>query len=999
MRHLSGRPARIVAAAVAGMTAAGVASAVGLSAHATASVTVNRVAGSDRYQTSAMIAEAKYPSGVPGNNVVLATGLNFPDALAGNYLAGQLGSPILLTPQTTTDPAYSTVTTALGKLLPGPIRQVTILGGTSAVGADVASDLQSKGYLVTRIGGATRYDTAQMVDTQSGQTPGKGTSGNPTAILATGQNFPDALAAGPVAWKQKFPIVLTDGTKSTLSPQAQSTLTTDKIQNVMIMGGSAAINPGINTSLAALGIKIDKQFAGADRTDTAAQLASYAQSTYGFGTTSLILASGQSFADALSAGPWGGDPQDIYLTATTDSIGTYTTNAIKALSGTLTTINIAGGTAAVDNNAQQQAQAAAQNVSSNATYAVTPAAAQTVNTSSSAHGNAVFQVANLGTPPVDIVLFNCSNVENPNGSYTFAGSNPGGSGDVAVPGTVSHETISVVNGAAQSSPGTAVNGVSPSNGTLSFTVANDGTPGECVTPVVFQKTANDQLPLGAGNAPTVPFGAGAPTTFVVPASAGSFGGGAGSTAPTDTVTSFTSKSFTTANGTYTYGSGDTYQLFSSNGVMASCTTTTLAVFQAALSAGDKVGGNYQPASTSTFCLNDIAPAAPGAVTATQNSATGGVSLAFTDSTSPDVTGYNVYRATASNNGVTGAPFTCPTLPAPSGSQASPQTPPSTSTSWTKIGSVADTTIGSATGNNNYTFNDPTLAPSSGTAPLYCYAVSSVAPSAAGTEESTGAPANTNSTASSSSGGQTAGSQGIAPAPAPAPTSSGAPKFQSATAQGLTVTVTYSAAINSATVDKGDFTVTYGTAADGTGTQTADPVTNASGSGTTAYVELTNPVPTGDYALVKAATGSDSNTVCASGGTTSCETVGDQVISGAASAAGAAPTMNKTGSSASSSSQKIILAFSAPIDCATVDSMDWGVTAPVPVPVSAAACSDSSGASVTTLTSPYVTLSVAGIAPGSSVTVTAQKGSDGNTVIDPAAGAAEATGDSITLTAT
>ena len=58
----------------------------------------NRVAGNDRYQTSAMIAEAKYPGGVPSGNVVVATGADFPDALAGNYLAGQLEAPILLTP-------------------------------------------------------------------------------------------------------------------------------------------------------------------------------------------------------------------------------------------------------------------------------------------------------------------------------------------------------------------------------------------------------------------------------------------------------------------------------------------------------------------------------------------------------------------------------------------------------------------------------------------------------------------------------------------------------------------------------------------------------------------------------------------------------------------------------------------------------------------------------------------------------------------------------------
>ncbi len=97
---------------------------------------------------------------------MLATGSNFPDALAGNYLAGQLSAPILLTTSTITDPNYAKVTAALALLLPGTTKRVYILGGTAAVGADVATDLTAKGYTVTRIGGATRYDTAQLVDTQ-----------------------------------------------------------------------------------------------------------------------------------------------------------------------------------------------------------------------------------------------------------------------------------------------------------------------------------------------------------------------------------------------------------------------------------------------------------------------------------------------------------------------------------------------------------------------------------------------------------------------------------------------------------------------------------------------------------------------------------------------------------------------------------------------------------------------------------------------------------------
>src|SRR5581483_5550046 len=142
----------------------------------------------------------------------------------GNYLAGQLKAVILLTPPSTSDPNYGNFTVpALAALLHGSTKNVVILGGTNAVGADVASDLSSKGYTVTRIGGATRYDTANMVDTQPGQT-----SAN------TGVKFPDALAAGSLAYKNHFPVILTDGSQSTLSSQASSTISADHISHLLV---------------------------------------------------------------------------------------------------------------------------------------------------------------------------------------------------------------------------------------------------------------------------------------------------------------------------------------------------------------------------------------------------------------------------------------------------------------------------------------------------------------------------------------------------------------------------------------------------------------------------------------------------------------------------------------------------------------------------------------------------------------------------------------------
>jgi putative cell wall-binding protein len=356
-------------------------------AHAEATVTVTTYSGADRYGTSAAIAEAKFPNGVPGGHVILASGGNFPDALAANYLAGQLDAPVLLTPATASDPDFPETTAALAKLLIGSTKDITIVGGTAAVGADVMTALQGDGYTVNQIGGATRFDTAQLIDTQSGETPGPGVSGNATAIIATGDNFPDALAAGPLAWDKHFPVILTDGSLTTLSPEAQATLSTDAIKNVLIMGGSAAINPGINAQLTSLGITIDKQFAGADRTDTAGQFEAYITSTYGFSTGSVILASGGNYPDALSAGALGGDPQGILLTEPDLTLGTYTTAEMNALAATASALVVVGGSAAVPTATVTAAQAALEKTVATQTSLPQLVSSSIVSTTSASQAN------------------------------------------------------------------------------------------------------------------------------------------------------------------------------------------------------------------------------------------------------------------------------------------------------------------------------------------------------------------------------------------------------------------------------------------------------------------------------------------------------------------------------------------------------------------------------------------------------------------------------------
>jgi spore germination protein YaaH len=94
-------------------------------------VTVNRIAGGDRYSTAAYISASTFAPGAPV--VYVATGLNFPDALAGAAVAGSQGAPILLV----APGSIPAVTAAeLARLQPG---RIVVLGGTGVVSEAVAA--------------------------------------------------------------------------------------------------------------------------------------------------------------------------------------------------------------------------------------------------------------------------------------------------------------------------------------------------------------------------------------------------------------------------------------------------------------------------------------------------------------------------------------------------------------------------------------------------------------------------------------------------------------------------------------------------------------------------------------------------------------------------------------------------------------------------------------------------------------------------------------------
>ena len=206
---------------------AAVSAEVEAAAGAAGAAPTRRVAGADRYDTASRLARHSFDSPVPV--AYIATGVGFADALAGVPAAVTGGGPMLLTapqslPTATRD--------ALEQLQP---QRIVVLGGTSAVSADVAAELaQLTDGRVTRIAGANRYETAARVSSQTVA------AGAADVYLATGLDFPDALAAGPLAGQSAGPVLLV--TLDTLPSPTRDELGRIQPSTNITLGGTAVIS-------------------------------------------------------------------------------------------------------------------------------------------------------------------------------------------------------------------------------------------------------------------------------------------------------------------------------------------------------------------------------------------------------------------------------------------------------------------------------------------------------------------------------------------------------------------------------------------------------------------------------------------------------------------------------------------------------------------------------------------------------------------------------------
>lgn len=186
-----------------------------------------RLGADDRYSTGLKIVSTAFTA---ADTAFIATGRSFPDALAATGAAGAMGSPVILVDGALSAVSQSTIR-ELDRL---GVQNVQIAGGTGAVSTGIERQLRQR-YDVTRYGGGDRYTTAALINDaffSAGSTD--------TMFLATGTNFPDALAGAALAGRLGAPLYVTSA--ACVPDSVRNSIASLGAAKRVVMGGTSVVS-------------------------------------------------------------------------------------------------------------------------------------------------------------------------------------------------------------------------------------------------------------------------------------------------------------------------------------------------------------------------------------------------------------------------------------------------------------------------------------------------------------------------------------------------------------------------------------------------------------------------------------------------------------------------------------------------------------------------------------------------------------------------------------
>ncbi|WP_377644657.1 D-alanyl-D-alanine carboxypeptidase family protein [Oryzobacter terrae] len=298
------------------------------------------MAGVDRYATSVAASHAAFPADTQAKTVYLVSGTSPWHSLSATPAAVNDSAAVLLTRP---DGIPSVVATELARLHP---EQIVVVGPADTVSGTVLAQAKKYAADVVRVGGSSRYQTAQALVRHAFREPVS------HAWITTGRVWTDGIAAGPAAGSLREPLITIDGAAASLPVAPMSLLADLEVTSVTIVGGTAAVSAGIEKQLkATLGADHVTRATGTDRYAVAARINASAHPELTAGTS--YVANGRDFVNAMAGGFLAGTkkrplyysaPHCVPDTARTPLLGATTTRlallggegSLRSLVGKLT---------------------------------------------------------------------------------------------------------------------------------------------------------------------------------------------------------------------------------------------------------------------------------------------------------------------------------------------------------------------------------------------------------------------------------------------------------------------------------------------------------------------------------------------------------------------------------------------------------------------------------------------------------------------------------------
>ena len=240
-----------------------------------------RLAGANRFETAFKVADALQAERMVTEfeTIIVASGLNFADALSGSYLASVKDAPILLSYDDTYNEQVKQY--IRDNLQKGGT--VYILGGTAAVPASMEQGLED--FRVKRLAGANRFETNLAILKEAGV-------GSREILVCTGTNFADSLSASATG----LPILLVYNESRKLT-QGQMEFLSELVRNdFCVIGGESAVGRDLYRAIGKYGDI--SRLSGTDRFQTSVLVAQ----RYFDAPTQAVLAYAWNYTDGLCGG-------------------------------------------------------------------------------------------------------------------------------------------------------------------------------------------------------------------------------------------------------------------------------------------------------------------------------------------------------------------------------------------------------------------------------------------------------------------------------------------------------------------------------------------------------------------------------------------------------------------------------------------------------------------------------------------------------------------------